>query len=340
MIQARIGKKIPPGFSLDVEFEAGPGVTALYGPAGSGKTAVLDALTGFAKPDSGRILLDDVLLFDAAAGVHVPARRRRCGYIFSRDALFPQQTLRQNLEFAARGARLERHRRIAEMIERFQLSDYAALRPAQTAPEERLRAAVARAVIAEPKVLLLDDPGVVLPLLDLLRAEFPGPLLLASRDLELCCAAAGQMLVLDRGRILARGSPGDVLDQPESVEVARLVGMPNLFECTITGLDPGRNSSRLAAADFELSGPYFPGHFRGDRVWIGIRAERVRVVGGGPRGPNAISARLVRVWPRTHGHRLEFAGAIFADLSSEEYERQKDNREWLVEFPADALRLL
>src|ERR1035437_10142730 len=101
MTSARIGKKIEPGFSLDVEFSVPPGVTALFGPAGAGKTLILEALAGFAAADSGRILLDDVLLFDAAARVQVPPHRRGCGYVAQRDALFPHMSLRQNLGFAA-----------------------------------------------------------------------------------------------------------------------------------------------------------------------------------------------------------------------------------------------
>ena len=156
MIHIRIGKKYPPSFSLDVEFEAGDVVTVLFGPGGSGKTCVLEMLAGFVQPDSGRILRDDVLLFDAQANVHTPARRRSCGYVPQRDSLFPHMTARQNLAFAAAGARLERHRRIAEISERFALAGVSALRPHDLSGEQKLRVTLARTLIASPKWLAID----------------------------------------------------------------------------------------------------------------------------------------------------------------------------------------
>lgn len=339
MIRARLGKKIPPAFSLDVEFEAGPGVTALFGPAGAGKTLILESIAGFARPDAGRILGHDVLLFDAEAGLHVPPRRRACGYVPQRDSLFPQMTVRQNLAFAASGGRLERHRRIAETLERFRLSDSAARRPAELDAPARTRAALARALIATPKLLLLDEPDLPEPLFQQIRAEFAAPVLMATRDLNRA-ALADRMLVLESGRILRHGATREVLDEPESPAVARLLGIPNLFECTIAGLDPGRNSSRLESQEFQLAGPYLPGHFRGDRVWIAIRPERVRVHPAGVAVSNAWPVQLLRVTHRACAVRLEFSGAVFADLPAQEYEAQKDNKGWQVEFPSEAVRLL
>jgi ABC-type sulfate/molybdate transport systems ATPase subunit len=339
MTHVRLAKKIPPGFSLDVEFEI-HGVTALFGPAGSGKTFILEAVAGFARPDSGRILRDDMLLFDAEARVHVPARRRGCGYLPARNALFPHMTVRQNLAFAAAGGRLERHRRITEFLERYELVEAAARRPAELDAAQRQGAAVARALIAAPKVLLLDEPEWPERVFQRMRAEFKGPLLVATRDLNRCAAFADRMLVMEAGRILRRGTPREVMENPESVQVARLLGIPNVFECTIAGLDPGRNSSRLEAASFKVTGPYLPGHFRGDRVWIAIRPERVRVQAAAAAGGNAVPVKLLRASHRADSVRLEFAGGIFADLSPEEYARQKDNKDWQAELPADALRVL
>ncbi len=340
MTHVRVGKKIPPAFSLDVELEIA-GVTALYGPPGAGKTLILETLAGFARPDSGRILRDDVLLFDAEARVNVPPRRRACVYLPARDSLFPHMTVRQNLAFAATGARLERHRRVAETLEKFGLSDAASYRPMELDASQRTRAALARAAMTRPQLLLLDEPDLPEPVFHQIRAEFPGSILWGTRHLDLVAGLADQILVLDQGRILQRGAPRDVLDRPESAEVARLLRIPNVFECTIAELDPGRNSSRLECTLFQVTGPYLPGHFRGDRIWIAIRPERVRVHAGGPSGrTNAIAAKLVRAAPHTEFVRLEFTGGIFADLSSGEYARQKDNREWQLELPADAVRVL
>jgi molybdate transport system ATP-binding protein len=316
---------------LDVDLGVAPGVTAIYGPGGAGKSLLLDAIAGFVRPDSGRILLDDAILFDAATGIHLPPRRRQVVLVPQNESLFPNMTPRQNLVFAARRwPRLERHRRVAETIEKFQLSDDA----------PKLRWTIARALIAEPKLLLLDDAGLDAALLAQIRENTAAPILLASRNLDLCCSA-GQLLVLDGGRILQRGTPRQVVDRPQSVEVARLTGIPNLFQATVGALDPSRNSSFLEFGHFSLRGPYFPGHFRGDRVWVAVAAESLLAHSSdmAPQ-PNCVALDLVRAVPRARSVLLEFSFGVSVSLSHEEFSRSKDNKGWLVEFPPDALRIL
>jgi molybdate transport system ATP-binding protein len=341
MTHARLTKKIPPGFSLDVDLPLA-GVTALYGPPGAGKTLLLEALAGFAIPDAGRILLDDVILFDAESRVNVPPRRRLAGYIGSDDSLFPHMTLEQNLKFAARRfPRLDRHRRVAETLERFQLTALAKTRPPELTAARKLRGAVARALVAEPKLLLLDDRGFDEAMLGEIRAACSAPIVLVTADLDFACAAAGTLVVMDAGRILQRGTPREVLDHPESIEVARLLGIPNLLPGTIAALDPGRKTSRIDFEHFSLNGPYLPGHFRGDQIWVAVDAEALRVHSGEAAVPlNAVPAQLVRVSDHSHTVRLEFAGPLVVEIAREEYGRQRDNKSWLVEFPEQALKIL
>src|ERR1700676_4561288 len=161
MLQARLRKTFPQrpdsaGFSLDLELKASDGVTVLFGPSGSGKTLVLDSIAGFTRPDEGRILLDDEILFDGATGVHLPPQARHCGYVFQNYALFPHMTLRENLVFAAeRRPRLERHRKINEILEKFHLLDVSGRRPHELSGGQKQRGSIARALIREPRLLLL-----------------------------------------------------------------------------------------------------------------------------------------------------------------------------------------
>ncbi len=342
MMQARLGKKVPPSLSMDLELSIESGITAIYGAAGSGKSLLLELLAGFAMPDSGRILLDDRILFDAAARIHVPPKARRCGYIPQRDSLFPHLTVRQNLAFAAEHlARLERHRRIAEMLERFDLTALAASLPYAAAPECRLRAEVARLLLSEPRLILLDARPWTQPLLDGIRAAASVPVVMVTGDLDLCCSAAGKLVLLERGRIVQQGKPREVLDVPDSVETARALGIPNLFEAEIGALDPGRNTSRLEFDGFSLTGPYIRGHFRGDRVWVAMYAEDLRVHSGDIQPPsNSIRLKLARASQRAKTVRLEFEKGIVADLPHSEYARAKDNKSWQVEFPPEALKIL
>jgi len=347
MIQVRLRSH-----GVDVEFQAASGITALFGPAGAGKTLLLDAIAGFVTPASGRIILDDEILFDAASGVNLPPRRRHCGYVARDWALFPHLSLHDNLLFPLAGLpRLERHRRVKETVERFALGDAAPRRPAEASTPERLRATVARALIAEPKLLLVDEPAAGLDMalraewhsaLRLVRDETDLPVLLATRDLDTCFELAGSMILLGAGRVVQTGPPREVLDRPASVEAARLLGIRNLFQAEIVALDPGRNTSRLRLEDFELTGTYFPGRLRGDRVWLCVEPGRLRAAphNGTKPQPNQVPARLERASEMPRAVRLEFAGGIVAEIPRHAHEDQKDNKEWLVEFPPDALRVL
>ena len=165
MLQARLRKTFPPrpdsaGFSLDLEFQAAAGVTVLFGPSGSGKTLTLDAIAGFMRPDEGRILLDDEMLFDGATGVHLPPQARNCGYVFQNYALFPHMTLRENLDVrggapAAPGAASPRERNAREVPADRSGGPASARGFRRAAPALLHRARVDRRA---PSCLLLDEP--------------------------------------------------------------------------------------------------------------------------------------------------------------------------------------
>jgi molybdate transport system ATP-binding protein len=356
MLQARLRKTFPArsdsaGFVLDLEFRAAAGVTALFGPSGSGKTLTLDSIAGFIRPDEGRIILDDDILFDGATQVSLPPQTRNCGYVFQNYALFPHMTLRENLVFAAeRRPRLERHRRVNEMLERFHLVDAAGRRPHEVSGGQRQRCSIARALIGAPRVLLLDEPtqGLDAPLraefydvLRSVRADFKTPVLLVSHDLDECFELGEEMLILRDGRIAQSGTPAQILEQPATVDVARLLGRFNLLAGEIRALDPGRNTSRVQVGGFELDGPYFPGRLKGDHVTVCVRPDQLRAIArNGRPGPNQIPAGLTRTVERSQSMRLEFEGGIAVDLSRLEYDRQRDNQQWVIEFPTDKLRVV
>src|SRR5665213_3392863 len=365
MLQARLRKSFAPrpdsaGFTLDLEFTAAAGVTVLFGPSGAGKTLVLDSIAGFVQPDEGRILLEDDILYDAAAGVHLAPQKRNCGYVFQNYALFPHLTLRENLAFAAeRRPCLERHRRVNDMLDQFRLTEVAGRRPHEVSGGQRQRCSIARALIAEPKLLLLDEPatGLDAPLraelyevLRRVKEDFKTPMLLVTHDLAECFELGEEMLIVNQGRVVQRGTPRHMLDEPANLEVARLLGAFNLVDAEIVTLDPGRNTSRLRVGEFELHGPYFPGHLKGDRVTLCVRPEELTAAAReGKPAANQIPAELVRVVERPHGLRLEFTSTAFSstsassvrvNLSRGDYERLKETRTWVVEFPTESLRVV
>jgi ABC-type sulfate/molybdate transport systems ATPase subunit len=271
--------------------------------------------------------------------------------VFQNYALFPHMTLRQNLEFAAeRRPRLERHRRVNELLERFRLVDAAGRRPHEVSGGQRQRCSIARALIGAPKLLLFDEPaqGLDAPLraefyevLRQVRADFKTPMLLVTHSLDECFELGEEMLVMREGRLVQSGAPPAILEQPANVDVARLLGIFNLIPAEIRALDPGRNTSKVQMGDHELDGPYFPGHLKGDRVTVCVRPERLAALArNGRPGVNQIPAQLERTVEKPQWMRLEFAGGIAVDLTRPDYERVRDTKDWLIEFPRESLRIL
>jgi molybdate transport system ATP-binding protein len=343
MIRAQIIRRFP-AFQLSIEFEAASGVTALYGPSGAGKTLTLDALSGFVTPDAGRILFNDRIVFDAEANVNIPPRDRNAGYVFQDHALFPHMTVRDNLVFAAHKlARLERHRRITEVLDRFHLTDLAARKPRELSGGQKQRASIARALIADPAVLLLDEPSQGLDInlraelfstVTQLRRQLDIPVILVTHDLEECFALADRVLIYEHGSIIHRGTPVELLRNPASAQVAGLMGGFNVYEAEVVSLDPGKQSSRIQMLGSEMNGPHLRGVFKGDRVLLCVRPEELQLATSP--GPNRVRADLQRVTERPQSLQVDFGDNLIVDVPRADW---RDNEPaWWVEIPAASLR--
>jgi molybdate transport system ATP-binding protein len=337
------------GFHLDVEFEANPGVTVLSGPSGSGKTLTLDAIAGFATPDSGRILSGDRILFDGQSGVNLPPQRRSFGYVFQKYALFPHMTLRENLGFAAHTLpRLERHRKIAEQLERFRLTEMAGRYPRELSGGQKQRSSIARALLADPRAVLLDEPGTGLDaplraelytLIRELRDGLKIPILLVTHDLEECFALAEQILIYDAGRIVHRGSPAEMLRNPGTAEAARVLGGFTIYEAEVVTLDPGRQTSRLRLLGEEFAGPHLRGCFKGDRITVCARPEELQL--RTQPGDNRIRATLRQTIEKPQAVRADFGNDLIVDVPREVWHSIEESGRrdgWWIEIPAKSMR--
>ena len=297
-----------PGFELDIRLRCDAGVTVLFGASGSGKTLTLEALAGFLQPERGRILLNDEILFDAESGVCLPPQRRGVGYVFQNDALFPHMTLEQNLAFGiARLPALERHRRVRDMMDRFGLAALATRRPHELSGGQKQRASIARALVTEPRLLLLDEPvrGLDYPLrqdfyeiLRGIRQSYQIPILLVTHDVKEGFELAAQMTVYEAGRIVQTGAPEEIFLHPRNASVARLLGIANIFSGTVEELDPMADSTRIRTAVFPVTVPYLPGRLKGDSVSFCIPQEHVQLVAAGAseserNRENSIPARVM-----------------------------------------------
>ena len=337
-------------FSLEVAFEASQGITAFFGPSGAGKTLVLDCIAGLVRPDRGRILLNDVLLFDGEARVNRTPQERRCGYVLQNYALFPHMSVRENLMFAAQSnKRIERHKAVNEMLERFRLQDVAGRRPHQLSGGQRQRCSLARSLVAVPAMLLLDEParGLDAPLraelyaiVRQIRSEFDIPILLVTHSLEECFELAAEMFIFRDGRIVQSGSPAAVCAKPVSLDTARLLGIYNILPAEIRALDPARKTSVLRIADeHDIEADYYPAHLKGDRVHLLATPRQLQAEPRTARriATNSIPVELDRASDTPDGVRLEFKGGIHVEVPRQDH---REAREWVVTFPSTGLRIL
>lgn len=204
----------------------------ILGPSGAGKTTLLRVIAGLEQPDSGTLLLDGRDLLAAAPS------RRRVALVFQEDALFPQMSVYENLAFPLRVRRTSAatiDKRVREVAQALAIEHHLRERPARLSGGERQRAALARAVLSDPRVLLLDEPLAHLdPQLRAhvraqfaqFRASFPGAAIHVTHDHVEALSIADSLAIMIDGRIVQYGAPQDVYDSPRSVEVARFLGSP------------------------------------------------------------------------------------------------------------------
>src|SRR5713226_8693690 len=245
-LTVRIGKTFPSPereFSLDVEFTAEPGFTILFGASGSGKTTLLDCVAGLATPDTGRIAMGERVLFETNSRIDVPVAKRGVGYVLQELALFPHLTVEQNAEYGlAHLPRPERKQRGSAMLQEFRIDQLKRQRPAKISGGERQRVALARALVTNPCVLLLDEPLAALDapikarILDDLRRwneTHRIPILYVTHSREEVMALGERVLVMEQGRIIAQGTPHEVMRAPVQETVAQLAGFENIFDATV-----------------------------------------------------------------------------------------------------------
>ncbi len=288
-------------FDLDVQFALASGFTILFGASGAGKTTVLDCIAGLQEPESGRIAADNQTLFDSKNRINLPARKRRIGYLFQSLALFPHMTVRQNIEYGLTALdRPERDGRTSEIAESFGISGLLARRPADMSGGERQRVALARALVTRPRALLLDEPLTALDavtkarILDDLRqwnGRHAVPILYVTHQREEVHALGDRVMVLDAGRLIADGTPHEVLSRPQFESVAQLAGFENIVDCEVVAshAEQGTMTCRIAGTSVSLEVPLSRVD-TGKPIRVGIRAGDILVATSLPRD---LSARNV-----------------------------------------------
>jgi molybdate transport system ATP-binding protein len=290
-----------PPFLLDISVKVPSGITILFGPSGAGKSTVLDCIAGLARPDAGRITVGDEALFDSQAAVNCPPQARRIAYVFQTLALFPHMSAEENVAYGLDGLpREQRAARVEEILNAFRVEKLRSRRPAEISGGERQRIALARSLVAQPRVLLLDEPltgldaNLKAAIIDDLRvwnAARRIPILYVTHSREEVDALGERVIAMDHGRVLSEGTPMEVLEAPRRKRLAQTAGFENLLSGTVVDLREadGVMRVRLKESVCEIEVPLgFAAS--GDRVHVAIRAGDILLATSQPQG---LSARNV-----------------------------------------------
>jgi molybdate transport system permease protein len=344
-------------FTLAVEFAATDRPLSILGASGAGKTMLLRCIAGLEKPERGRIVLDDRVLFDAERGVNLPARERGVGLLFQKYALFPHRNVAENVGFGMANATGEqRKERMSELNAQMRIDGLANRYPSELSGGEQQRVALARALATGPQALLLDEPLSALDthlrsqislLLQETFAEYRRPALMVTHNIEEAYRMSEELLVLQRGQVAAFGRREDVFQRPASAEVARLTGCKNISRVQANG------DGSFFATDWGIK-------LWGDRVangatrFAGIRAHHIAWVRSNedvPARKNVVPCWLARISETPFGmtvflrtretERASDEIELQAELTKEEWERVRgEEQPWTVGMAAGNIFLM
>ncbi len=286
------------------------GVVALFGRSGAGKTTLVNMLAGLLSPDSGRIAVAGRVLFDSAAGIDLPPERRRIGYVFQEGRLFPHLDVRANLLYGHRRIpQAERIFKLPEIVDLLGIGHLLGRRPANLSGGEKQRVAIGRALLSNPRLLLLDEPlaaldaarkAEILPFIERLRDELGLPIVYVSHDPTEVLRLADRILLLEQGRVAAAGPVSEVFGRPE---LQRLIGAEEagtVLSAVVAGRDETYGLTRLS---FGEGGSLIVPEMEaasGSALRLRIRARDVSLARGKPveiSVLNNLQARIVAIHP-------------------------------------------
>jgi molybdate transport system ATP-binding protein len=290
-----------PPFLLDISIAVPPGITILFGPSGAGKSTVLDCIAGLARPEAGRIAAGAEVLFDSKARVNCPPQTRRVAYVFQTLALFPHMNAAENVAYGLDGLPdQERTARVEEILEAFRVDKLRTRKSSEISGGERQRIALARSLVTQPRVLLLDEPltglhaelkAAIIDDLRVWNAARRIPILYVTHTREEVDALGERVIAMDHGRVVSEGTPIEVLEAPRHKRLAQAAGFENLLSGAVVDLREADGVMRVRLNDSlcEIEVPL--GYAAaGDRVRVAIRAGDILLATSQPQG---LSARNV-----------------------------------------------
>src|SRR4051812_18373220 len=285
-------------FRLDAAFDSEGGLTALFGRSGAGKTSLVNAIAGLIRPERGHILLDQTVLTDTERRVFVPARRRRVGYVFQEGRLFPHLTVRQNLLygrwFAPKPARSPDIEQVVDMLG---IGSLFCRRPANLSGGEKQRVAIGRALLAGPRLLVMDEPlasldearkGEILPYIERLRDTAGVPIVYVSHAIAEVARLATTLVVLSEGRVAAVGPTASVMGRIDLFPLTGRAEAGAILSTRIAAHDTAFGLTELRAAAGALRVPSLEMPV-GAALRVRVRARDVMIALAPPEGLSALN---------------------------------------------------
>ena len=288
------------GFVLDAAFVSAGGLTALFGRSGAGKTSLINAIAGLFRPERGHIVIDGEVLTDTERGVFVPARRRRIGYVFQEGRLFPHLSVRQNLLYGRWFAPKDAGGSGGDVDQIIDLLGIGALlqrRPAHLSGGEKQRVAIGRALLARPRLLVMDEPLAsldearkteILPYIERLRDEAGVPIVYVSHQVAEVARLATTLVVLNEGRVAATGPTAAIMGRIDLFPLTGRAEAGAILATRVAGHDPAFGLTTLRAAAGELRVPHLDLPV-GAALRIRIRARDVMIALHPPEGLSALN---------------------------------------------------
>jgi molybdate transport system ATP-binding protein len=296
-LEVDIGHRLG-AFTLEARFGAESGLTALFGRSGTGKTSIINAIAGLLRPERGRVALGGEVLFDAQAGIFVPPHRRRIGYVFQEARLFPHLTVRQNLLYGrwfSRGS--TRRGTLDGVVAMLGVERLLDRRPGELSGGEKQRVAIGRALLAEPRLLLMDEPlasldahrkSEILPYIEKLRDEARIPIVYVSHSVPEVARLATTLVLISDGRIEAVGPVAEIMGRLDLQPMTGRFEAGAILSTRVAAHDRADGLTRLRCAVGDIRVPHLDLPV-GAAVRLRIRARDVLIAVTRPGGLSALN---------------------------------------------------
>jgi molybdate transport system ATP-binding protein len=284
--------------NLEASFESAGHLTALFGPSGSGKTSLINIIAGLIRPDAGRVIVGDRTLVDTAARTFVPAHRRRLGFVFQDARLFPHLNVRSNLLYGRWFTpQAERYAEFDRVVEMLGIGHLLARRPALLSGGEKQRVAIGRALLASPRLLLMDEPlaslddarkSEIMPYLERLRDETKIPIVYVSHSIAEVARLATDIVVMAEGKVAASGLTIEIMQRLDLLPPEEVGEGGAVLDMTVLRHDEIFGMTVLGAAAGEMRVPNIALSV-GSKVRVRIRARDVMIATERPQGLSALN---------------------------------------------------